>query len=67
VPIRGARRILRDEMRLPKPGKITVTFGPLVKPNPNVGEHWREIVRLRDEAPIARADYVAVLGKNAGD
>jgi fatty-acyl-CoA synthase len=56
VAIRGARQILRDETRLPKPGKITVTFGPLVKPDPNSGDDWREVVRIRDEtrAIIAR-------------
>jgi fatty-acyl-CoA synthase len=56
VAIQGARRILPDERRLPKPGRITVTFGPLVKPTPNVGDDWREVVRLRDQtrATIAR-------------
>jgi fatty-acyl-CoA synthase len=56
VAIRGARGILRDETRLPKPGRVTVTFGPLVKPSPDLGDDWREVVRLRDEtrAIIAR-------------
>lgn len=48
VAIRGARKILRDETYLPRPGKITVTFGPLLKPDPKAGDDWREIVRLRD-------------------
>jgi len=48
VAIRGARQILRDETRLPRPGKITVTFGPLLEPDPKAGNDWREIVRLRD-------------------
>ena len=48
VAIRGARQILRDGRFLPRPGKITVTFGPLLKPKPNSGDDWREIVRLRD-------------------
>ena len=48
VSIRGARQILRDKTLLPKPGKITVKFGPLVTPRPNVGDDWHEIVRLRD-------------------
>ncbi len=60
VAIRGARRILRDETRLPKPGKITVTFGPLVKPTPNVGGDWREVVRLRDETR-------AIIARNTGE
>jgi len=48
VAIRGARRILRDDTLLPRPGRITVTLGPLLKPNPKAGDDWREIVRLRD-------------------
>jgi len=48
VAIRGARQILRDETRLPRPGKITATFGPLLIPDPSSGDDWREIVRLRD-------------------
>jgi len=48
VAIRGARQILRDGKFLPRPGKISVTFGPLVKPDPAAGDDWREIVRLRD-------------------
>ena len=30
VAVRGARELLRDETLLPKPGRITLTFGPLV-------------------------------------
>ncbi len=60
VAIRGARRILRDETRLPKPGKITVTFGPLVRPTPNIGDDWREVVRLRDETR-------AIIARNTGE
>jgi fatty-acyl-CoA synthase len=48
VAIRGARLILRDKTRLPRPGRITVTFGPLLAPDPQAGDDWREIVRLRD-------------------
>lgn len=60
VAIRGARRILRDETRLPRPGKIAVTFGPLVKPTLNVGDDWREVVRLRDETR-------AIIARNTGE
>jgi 1-acyl-sn-glycerol-3-phosphate acyltransferase len=48
VAIRGARQILRDETHLPRPGRVTVTFGPLVRPDPSAGNDWHEIVRLRD-------------------
>ncbi len=48
VAVRGARRILRDHTYLPRPGRITVTFGPPIAPDPAAGDDWREIVRLRD-------------------
>jgi fatty-acyl-CoA synthase len=48
VAVRGARRILRDGTVLPRPGRMTVTFGPLVMPDRSAGDDWREIVRLRD-------------------
>ena len=48
VAIRGARQILRDDWFLPRPGKIVVTFGPLLRPKPGAGDDWHEIVRLRD-------------------
>ena len=48
VAVRGARRILRDGTYLPRPGRVTVTFGPLIRPNPAAGDDWQEIVRLRD-------------------
>jgi fatty-acyl-CoA synthase len=49
VAIRGARQILRDKTYLPKFGRVTVTIGPLILPNPAAGGEWQEIVRLRDE------------------
>jgi len=60
VAIRGARQILRDETRLPKPGKIEVTFGPIVKPDRSLGDDWREVVRLRDETR-------AIIARNTGE
>jgi fatty-acyl-CoA synthase len=48
VAVRGARSILRDGTYLPRPGSVTVTFGPLVPPSPGPADDWREIVRLRD-------------------
>jgi 1-acyl-sn-glycerol-3-phosphate acyltransferase len=48
VSTRGARQILRDKTYLPKPGRVTVNFGPLVIPERAAGDHWSEIVRLRD-------------------
>jgi fatty-acyl-CoA synthase len=48
VACRGARHILRDKTRLPRPGSVTVTFGPLVVPDAAAGNDWHEIVRLRD-------------------
>ena len=62
VAVRGARELLRDKTLLPKPGRITLTFGPLVtsratakeaasagQTNDPHGNGWQEIVRLRDE------------------
>jgi len=49
VAIRGARQILRDKTILPRPGRITVTYGPLLVPGRARGDNWHEIVRLRDE------------------
>jgi fatty-acyl-CoA synthase len=49
VAIRGARGILRDKTYLPKFGRLTVSFGPLIQPQPNASSEWQEIVRLRDE------------------
>jgi 1-acyl-sn-glycerol-3-phosphate acyltransferase len=48
VAVRGARQILRDGTYLPRPGRVTVTFGPLVTPDRAAGGDWREIIRLRD-------------------
>ena len=48
VSVRGARQILRDQTKLPRPGRITLTFSPLVVPDPAAGNDWHEIVRLRD-------------------
>jgi fatty-acyl-CoA synthase len=48
VAVRGVRHILRDHTLLPRPGRVTVTLGPLLAPDPAAGDDWREIVRLRD-------------------
>ena len=60
VAIRGARQILRDKTHLPRPGKLTVTFGPVVTPNLNGGDDWHEIVRLRDETR-------SIISRNSGE
>jgi 1-acyl-sn-glycerol-3-phosphate acyltransferase len=60
VSVRGARRILRDKTKLPRPGRVTLTFGPLVTPDPAAGNDWHEIVRLRDSI----RDIIA---KNSGE
>jgi 1-acyl-sn-glycerol-3-phosphate acyltransferase len=48
VAVRGAREMLRDGTLLPKPGRVTLTIGPLLAPQR--GGDWHEIVRLRDAA-----------------
>jgi fatty-acyl-CoA synthase len=60
VAVRGARRILRDGTYLPRPGRVTLTFGPLLFPSASSGDDWREIVRLRDETR-------EVIAKNTGE
>ena len=60
VSVRGARRILRDKTKLPRPGHITVTFGPLVIPDRAAGNDWQEIVRLRDTTR-------ELIAKNSGE
>jgi fatty-acyl-CoA synthase len=59
VAIRGARQILRDKTVLPKFGGVTVTFGPLIRPDPAAGNEWQEIVRLRDETRTVIAHNAA--------
>ena len=49
VALRGARELLRDQTWLPKPGRVTLTLGPLVTPRAGTENEWREIVRLRDQ------------------
>ncbi len=63
VSVRGARHILRDKTYLPRPGRLTITFGPLVTPNSEAGDDWHEIVRLRDATReiIARHSGEALL------
>ena len=54
---RGAREIMRDKTILPRFGRITLTFGPLILPE---GKDWTEMVRLRDSAR-------AIFTKNSGE
>ncbi len=55
--VRGARDLLRDKTILPRFGRITITFGPLILPE---GKDWPEMVRLRDATR-------AVFAKNSGE
>jgi fatty-acyl-CoA synthase len=49
VAMRGARQIWRDHSYLPRPGRVTVTLGPLIMPDQAAGDDWHEVVRLRDQ------------------
>jgi fatty-acyl-CoA synthase len=60
VSIRGARHILRDRTILPRPGRVTITFGPLITPAPTTTDEWQEIVRLRDATR-------EVISRNSGE
>ncbi len=53
----GARDILPDETLLPRPGRVRVTFGPLIWPT---GSGWQELIRLREATRDAFA-------KNSGE
>jgi fatty-acyl-CoA synthase len=64
VAVRGAREILRDKTYLPRFGRVSVEFGPLLQPEPisdagagkpgapptttGAESDWQKIVRLRD-------------------
>jgi 1-acyl-sn-glycerol-3-phosphate acyltransferase len=45
VVIKGAREIFRDETLLPRPGRVRITFGPLLWPSNN---SWSDLMRLRN-------------------
>jgi fatty-acyl-CoA synthase len=60
VAVRGARQILRDGTYLPRPGRVTVTFGPLVTPDRAASDEWHEIIRLRDATR-------EIIAKNTGE
>jgi fatty-acyl-CoA synthase len=57
VSIRGAREILRDKTFLPRPGRVTITFGPLLRAE---SSEWSQVLALRDAVR-------EVLAKNTGD
>jgi fatty-acyl-CoA synthase len=61
VAVHGAREILRDKTYLPRRGRITVTLGPLVAPDPSAGDDWHEIVRLRDRTREIIAQHAGEL------
>lgn len=54
VALRGTREFLRDETRLPKPSRLTITICPALSPS---GDGWQEIVRLRDATRAAIAQH----------
>jgi fatty-acyl-CoA synthase len=60
VAVRGARQILRDGTYLPRPGRVTVAFGPLVTPEHGASDEWHEIIRLRDATR-------EIIAKNTGE
>jgi 1-acyl-sn-glycerol-3-phosphate acyltransferase len=54
VALRGSREILRDETVLPRPGRVTITVCPPLRPQ---ADGWQEIVRLRDATRAAIAAH----------
>ena len=59
IAIRGTRRLLGADAWVPRPGRVTVTVTPPLRP---VGAGWPEMVRLRD---AARAAIAAECGEPA--
>ncbi|MCL6480127.1 MAG: AMP-binding protein [Firmicutes bacterium] len=59
VALRGVREILRDETLLPRPGSVAITILPPIFPEPGADprEHWREIIRLRDQTRTSLAPH----------
>ncbi len=58
VALRGTRQFLRDKRYLPSPTSVTVTICPPLQPQTMPeGAEWQEIVRLRDAARAAIAEY----------
>jgi fatty-acyl-CoA synthase len=58
IALRGTRQLLRDGTWLPRPSRITITILPPMIPSPNMPtDEWHEIVRLRDTARAAIAEY----------
>jgi 1-acyl-sn-glycerol-3-phosphate acyltransferase len=47
VALRGTRRILRDGVWRPRPGRVDVWIGPPLRAG---GSAWRDVVALRDQA-----------------
>jgi 1-acyl-sn-glycerol-3-phosphate acyltransferase len=54
VALHGTRRLLPANTRLPRPGRITVTVTPPLRP---AATGWPEMVRLRDAARVAIAAH----------
>lgn len=53
VALAGSRDRLRDGHWLPRPGKVRVTLGPVLDPEPLPGSEWERALALRDAARAA--------------
>lgn len=53
VALAGSRDRLRDGHWLPRPGKVRVTLGPVLDPEPLAGSEWERALALRDAARAA--------------
>lgn len=54
ISIQGARRILREENRLMRPGQLVITVGELIQPQ---GTEWQVVSELRQAARAAIAAH----------
>jgi 1-acyl-sn-glycerol-3-phosphate acyltransferase len=56
IALSGVRQLYRDDTRLPRPSRITMTICPPLAPDPNASP-WHEMLRLRDAARAAIAAH----------
>ncbi len=61
IALQGTRRILRDDEKLMRPGRITVTVCDLIQP---IGSEWNEVTQLRN---VVRAEIAKYCGEPSLD
>lgn len=54
VALSGTRHVLRDDEKLMRPGRIKVTFLPIVEPK---GKEWNDVTQMRNEVRLEIARH----------